>query len=124
MITFDNRWKLIEITSTGNYIYESPTLNYNPRSGIIDFSLLKKMYHNYIGEEYPTIKINFKFSSRIFTHKYIVESSCSYKEMSDKINKQLKELLKYHNDSRIQRDMILGLLQILSTGTIFLDVCS
>lgn len=108
MIAFYPNWTFLNKTEDGEYLYKSPNDNRNYRlEKNEDFSMFEKIYKEYIGEEYPTVKIvEINPKNDIGGYEYIIKVPYTHKELRDLLLKHFKILGTYKKDKRITKGIL------------------
>lgn len=124
MIAFFSNWTFLDKTEDGEYLYKSPNNNRNYRiEKNKDFSSIEKIYKEYIGEEYPTVKIvEINPKNDIGEYEYIIKVPYTHKELRDLLFKHFKILETYKKDKRVTKGVLNDLSYMLDLfGKIYLD---
>ncbi len=108
MIAFYPNWTFLNKTEDGEYLYKSPNDNRNYRlEKNEDFSMFEKIYKEYIGEEYPTVKIvEINPKNNIREYEYIIKVPYTHKELRDSLLEHFKVLRTYKKDKRITKGIL------------------
>jgi hypothetical protein len=124
MIAFFPNWTFLDKTEDGEYLYKSPNNDRNYRiEKNKDFSSIEKIYKEYIGEEYPTVKIvEINPKNDIGEYEYIIKVPYAHKELRDLLFKHFKILETYKKDKRVTKGVLNDLSYMLDIyGKIYLN---
>ena len=124
MIAFFPNWTFLDKTEDREYLYKSPNNDRNYRiEKNKDFSSIEKIYKEYIGEEYPTVKIvEINPKNDIGEYEYIIKVPYTHKELRDLLFKHFKILETYKKDKRVTKGALNDLSYMLDIyGKIYLD---
>ena len=124
MIVFYPNWIFLNKTEDGEYLYKSPNSIRNYRMDKTEeFLTLEKIYKEYIGGEYPAVKIvEINPKNDISGYEYVIKVPYTYEELRDLLFKQFKFLGTYKNDKRITKGILSNSLFVLDVfGKIYLN---
>lgn len=124
MIVFYPNWIFLNKTEDGEYLYKSPNSIRNYRMDKTEeFLTLEKIYKEYIGGEYPAVKIvEINPKNDISGYEYVIKVPYTYEELRDLLFKQFKFLETYKNDKRITKGILSNSLFVLDVfGKIYLN---